>query len=207
MLAQGPVAVLLRFLRQQRDGGERGRAEVRAPVRRCGQRGPGHEKLLCFSGAFHGRTLGLAFLHPVAEIPGPLPAASARRGGGPVQRRAGAAGDPHERVCGRDRRGDPGRRRPRRMTPEFAQALNEACRKASAILIVDEVQTGITRTGDFFASEGVGLVPGHRSPWQSRWPAACPFPPCSSPQRSTTSSTRAITERHSAAARSPRRWR
>jgi acetylornithine/N-succinyldiaminopimelate aminotransferase len=45
------------------------------------------------------------------------------------------------------------------MTPEFAQALNEACRKTNAILIVDEVQTGIARTGTFYASEGVGLEP------------------------------------------------
>ena len=45
------------------------------------------------------------------------------------------------------------------MTPEFARALNEACRKSAAILIADEVQTGCARTGTFYASEGVGLEP------------------------------------------------
>ncbi len=45
------------------------------------------------------------------------------------------------------------------MTPEFAQALNEACRKTGAILIADEVQTGMARTGTFYGSEGVGLEP------------------------------------------------
>jgi acetylornithine/N-succinyldiaminopimelate aminotransferase len=45
------------------------------------------------------------------------------------------------------------------MTPEFARVLNELCRKTNAVLIVDEVQTGITRTGTFYASEGVGLEP------------------------------------------------
>ena len=45
------------------------------------------------------------------------------------------------------------------MTPEFAQALNTLCRKTNAMLIVDEVQTGITRTGTFYGSEGVGLEP------------------------------------------------
>jgi len=45
------------------------------------------------------------------------------------------------------------------MTPEFAEALNEECRRAGAILIADEVQTGMSRTGTFFGSEGVGLVP------------------------------------------------
>ena len=33
------------------------------------------------------------------------------------------------------------------MTPEFAQALNEACARTGAILIADEVQTGMARTG------------------------------------------------------------
>jgi acetylornithine/N-succinyldiaminopimelate aminotransferase len=37
--------------------------------------------------------------------------------------------------------------------------LNHICKKTDAILIVDEVQTGITRTGTFYASEGVGLEP------------------------------------------------
>jgi acetylornithine/N-succinyldiaminopimelate aminotransferase len=45
------------------------------------------------------------------------------------------------------------------MAPEFAQALNQACRKTGAILIADEVQTGMARTGAFYASEDVGLEP------------------------------------------------
>ena len=45
------------------------------------------------------------------------------------------------------------------MTPEFARALNETCARTGAILIADEVQTGLARTGTFYASEGVGLQP------------------------------------------------
>ena len=45
------------------------------------------------------------------------------------------------------------------MTPDFAKALNESCRKTGAILIADEVQTGMGRTGTFFGSEGAGLLP------------------------------------------------
>ncbi len=45
------------------------------------------------------------------------------------------------------------------MTRPFAQALNEACARSNAILIADEVQTGLARTGTFYASEGVGLQP------------------------------------------------
>jgi acetylornithine/N-succinyldiaminopimelate aminotransferase len=45
------------------------------------------------------------------------------------------------------------------MEPEFAAALNRLCRQYDVILIADEVQTGLGRTGEFFASTGVGLEP------------------------------------------------
>jgi acetylornithine/N-succinyldiaminopimelate aminotransferase len=45
------------------------------------------------------------------------------------------------------------------MTKEFAQALNNLCRKHDIILIADEVQTGLGRTGTLFASQWVGLEP------------------------------------------------
>ena len=45
------------------------------------------------------------------------------------------------------------------MSPEFAGALNRLCRRHDVILIADEVQTGLGRTGEFFASSGVGLEP------------------------------------------------
>ena len=45
------------------------------------------------------------------------------------------------------------------MSPEFAAALNRLCRKHDVILIADEVQTGLSRTGSFYASSGIGLEP------------------------------------------------
>jgi len=45
------------------------------------------------------------------------------------------------------------------MTREFATALNRLCRQHDVILIADEVQTGLSRTGSFYASTGVGLEP------------------------------------------------
>lgn len=45
------------------------------------------------------------------------------------------------------------------MTQEFARSLNSLCRKFDVILIADEVQTGIGRTGTLFASQWVGLEP------------------------------------------------
>jgi acetylornithine/N-succinyldiaminopimelate aminotransferase len=45
------------------------------------------------------------------------------------------------------------------MTPAFAAALNRLCRLYDIILIADEVQTGLGRTGALFASAAVGLEP------------------------------------------------
>jgi acetylornithine/N-succinyldiaminopimelate aminotransferase len=45
------------------------------------------------------------------------------------------------------------------MTREFAAALNRLCRKYDVILIADEVQTGLSRTGSFYACSGIELDP------------------------------------------------
>lgn len=47
----------------------------------------------------------------------------------------------------------------RLMTDEFAQGLKEICAKFGCLLIIDEVQTGIGRTGRAFAYEHLGLEP------------------------------------------------
>jgi acetylornithine/N-succinyldiaminopimelate aminotransferase len=45
------------------------------------------------------------------------------------------------------------------MSPEFARDLNRLCRAHDVILIADEVQTGLGRTGALFASRALGLEP------------------------------------------------
>ena len=45
------------------------------------------------------------------------------------------------------------------VTEEFAQAINEICENSDVLLIVDEVQTGIGRTGTRFAFEQTSLKP------------------------------------------------
>jgi acetylornithine/N-succinyldiaminopimelate aminotransferase len=45
------------------------------------------------------------------------------------------------------------------MTAEFARELNGLCRAHDVVLIADEVQTGLSRTGTLYASQGVGLEP------------------------------------------------
>ncbi len=45
------------------------------------------------------------------------------------------------------------------MTDEFAAFLQEECTKRDILLICDEIQTGVARTGTLFAFEGLGLNP------------------------------------------------
>ena len=122
-------------------------------------RGAGHEKILCFSGAFHGRTLGALSCTPSPKYQDPYKPLLPGVVVAPYNDAEGlrkVLTDEFAGVIVEVIQGEGGLAS---MTPAFAQALNEACRKTGAQLIVDEVQTGITRTGTFFASEGVGLQP------------------------------------------------
>ncbi len=47
----------------------------------------------------------------------------------------------------------------RPLTPAFAAAINEACAKTGALLIADEVQSGLGRTGEPFYFSTLGLKP------------------------------------------------
>jgi acetylornithine/succinyldiaminopimelate/putrescine aminotransferase len=52
--------------------------------------------------------------------------------------------------------GDAGVRIPSR---EFMKALRDRCTKVGALLILDEIQTGVGRTGTLYAFEQFGIVP------------------------------------------------
>ncbi len=123
------------------------------------RRGPGHAKLLCFENAFHGRTLGALSVTPNAHYQEPfqpllegvtvLPFNDAKA----LERNLSSefAGVIVEVI-----QGEGGLRV---MTEAFARALNEACARYDVILIADEVQTGLARTGYPYASSMVGLTP------------------------------------------------
>ncbi len=123
------------------------------------KRGPGHAKLLCFVDAFHGRTLGALSVTPNAHYQEPFQ---------PLLE--GVTVLPFNDVAALERTLSPefagviveviqGEGGLRVMTSEFARALNEACAKHDVILIADEVQTGLGRTGYPYASAMVGLKP------------------------------------------------
>ena len=158
MLAKGPWKFSSVFFGNS--GTEANEAALKyARLHAIRTKGPGHEKLLCFTGAFHGRTLGSLSCTPTAKYQDPylplLPGVVVAPYND-VQALRATLTEQFAGVIVEVIQGEGGLAC---MTPEFAQALNELCRKTNAVLIVDEVQTGITRTGTFYASEGVGLEP------------------------------------------------
>ena len=122
-------------------------------------RGPGHDRLLCFDNGFHGRTLGALSCTPSAKYQEPfqplLPGVSVAPYND-VDALEQALDTHVAGVIVEVLQGEGGMRT---MTPEFARALNERCRKTGSILIADEVQTGMGRTGFFYGSEAVELEP------------------------------------------------
>jgi acetylornithine/N-succinyldiaminopimelate aminotransferase len=122
-------------------------------------RGEGHHRVLCFRNGFHGRTLGALSVTPTPKYQEPfaplLPGVEVL----PFNDAAGvettldstfaaAIVEPVQGEGGLDV-----------VSPKFARALNATCRKHDVVLIADEVQTGLGRTGSLYASTSVGLEP------------------------------------------------
>jgi len=122
-------------------------------------RGKGHERFLCFENAFHGRTMGALSVTPNPKYQEPF---------APLVPGVSVSPFNDAESLGRILDGSfaavivevvQGEGGLAVMTGEFAEALNRLCRKHDVMLIADEVQTGLGRTGTFYASEGAGLKP------------------------------------------------
>lgn len=123
------------------------------------KKGPGHHKILSFSGSFHGRTMGALsatykkiYRDPVEPlVPGfeiiPFNDVSAL---GKTLDGSFAA------VLVEPIQGEGGLEQ---VSPEFAEALNTLCARHDVLLVADEVQSGLGRCGAVFASDLVGLKP------------------------------------------------
>ena len=120
---------------------------------------PERFRIITFEGAFHGRTLAtlaaggqkkyLDGFGPVVEGFDQMPfgdLAAAKRTIGPA-----TAAILIEPVMGEGG--------VRVVAPEFLRALRQLCEDNGLLLIFDEVQTGIGRTGDLFAYQHTGVVP------------------------------------------------
>ena len=158
MLATGPYHFASVFFGNS--GTEANEAALKyARLHSLRTKGAGHDRLLCFENGFHGRTLGALSCTPSQKYQEPfqplLPGVTVS----PYNDVKALEQALDERVAGVIVEVIQGEGGLRSMTAEFAQALNEGCRKAGAILIADEVQTGLCRTGTFYGSQGVGLEP------------------------------------------------
>jgi acetylornithine/N-succinyldiaminopimelate aminotransferase len=117
------------------------------------------EKIISFEGAFHGRTPGsvaAAGLPKYRENISPLLPGHAQAPFDDIDMLARMIGHGTAAVILEPIQSMGGVRMGR---PEFYKALREMCDAAGAMLIYDEVQTGMGRTGEFFFAGRDGVVP------------------------------------------------
>jgi acetylornithine/N-succinyldiaminopimelate aminotransferase len=121
-------------------------------------KGEGHHKFMSFTGAFHGRTFGslsLTFTEKYQKPYSPLV--------------PGCEVAPYNDIKALTRldrtfaavlieplQGEGGLEK---LSPGFARALQETCRRHDILIIADEIQAGYGRTGTFFSWQQLGLVP------------------------------------------------
>jgi acetylornithine/N-succinyldiaminopimelate aminotransferase len=119
----------------------------------------GRTKLVAAHGAFHGRTMGSLALtgQPTKQAPfAPLPGDVTFVPYGDTDALAAAVGDDTAAVFLEPIMGEGGVVVP----PEgYLAAAREITSRHGALLVLDEVQTGIGRTGTFFAHQHDGITP------------------------------------------------
>ncbi|RKR19722.1 acetylornithine transaminase [Arthrobacter oryzae] len=116
-------------------------------------------KIIALEGAFHGRTMGAlaltakeAYRAPFAPLPGGV----VHIPFGDIEALRAAVDSTTAAVFLEPIQGEAG---VRPLPPGYLKAAREATSAAGALLILDEVQTGIGRTGKWLASEDAGIVP------------------------------------------------
>jgi acetylornithine/N-succinyldiaminopimelate aminotransferase len=138
-------------------GTEANEAAIKLARRHGGERGA-HE-IVSLVGSFHGRTLGslAATGQPKYQAPfAPLPPGFRHVAPNDVEALDEAITDATCAVLLEPIMGEGGIHP---LSGEFLLAARAACDRVGALLILDEVQTGMGRTGTFFAFESTPIVP------------------------------------------------
>jgi acetylornithine/N-succinyldiaminopimelate aminotransferase len=124
------------------------------------RKGQGHKtKVVSATHSFHGRTLGALTATAKPEIQegfGPLPTGFAYAEFGDIEALRAAVDENTAAVLLEPVQGEGGIYA---LTPEYMQAARAICDQAGALLILDEIQAGLGRTGHFFAYQGLGVKP------------------------------------------------
>lgn len=125
---------------------------------RC-KRGDGHHRLLAFSGGFHGRTMGSLSLtaNPRYRLPfGPLIPGAKILPLNDEEALQNTLNESFAAVIIEPIQGEGGLHKPDKT---FVRTLNSLCRKYDVLLIADEIQSGLGRCGELYASSILGLEP------------------------------------------------
>jgi acetylornithine aminotransferase len=140
-------------------GTEANEAAFKLARRNTGAGDTKRTKIIALEGAFHGRTMGALALtaKEAYRTPfEPLPGGVVHIPFGDIGALEAAVDDTVAAVFLEPIQGEAG---VRPLPPGYLKAAREATTKAGALLILDEVQTGIGRTGKWLASEDAGIVP------------------------------------------------
>ncbi|NOJ61293.1 acetylornithine transaminase [Arthrobacter sp. 260] len=120
---------------------------------------PARTRILALDGAFHGRTMGALALtakQAYREPFEPLPGGVEHLPFGSIDALVNAVDESVAAVVIEPIQGEAG---VRPLPPGYLQAAREVTTRAGALLILDEVQTGVGRTGSWFAHQPSGVVP------------------------------------------------
>ncbi|NOZ71489.1 MAG: aspartate aminotransferase family protein [Chloroflexi bacterium] len=121
--------------------------------------GEGKSDIISFTGAFHGRTMGALAATPRPKYQDPfrplMPGVRLAEFNNPDS--LAATIDDH--VCAVIVEPVQGEGGIHPATPEFMTALRDLTHRHNALLILDEVQCGVGRTGTFWAHEPYGILP------------------------------------------------
>ncbi|TLM82276.1 acetylornithine transaminase [Pseudarthrobacter sp. NamE5] len=140
-------------------GTEANEAAFKLARRNSGGGAAKRTKIIALEGAFHGRTMGALALTAKEAYRAPfepLPGGVVHIPFGDVEALNAAVDDTVAAVFLEPIQGEAG---VRPLPPGYLRAARELTSKAGALLILDEVQTGIGRTGKWLASEDAGITP------------------------------------------------
>jgi acetylornithine/N-succinyldiaminopimelate aminotransferase len=155
-LSQAPAGSKVFFANS---GTEAVEAAFKLARRNGGSEAAPRTKIIALDGAFHGRTMGAlaltskeAYRAPFAPLPGGV----VHIPFGDIEALRAAIDNTTAAVFLEPIQGEAG---VRPLPAGYLRAAREATSAAGALLILDEVQTGVGRTGKWLASEDAGIVP------------------------------------------------
>jgi predicted acetylornithine/succinylornithine family transaminase len=140
-------------------GAEANECAIKLVRKRAHERGIERPEIVVLDHAFHGRTLGALTATPRLareDLFGPLPEGFVtvpRDDPGALTRAVGTA---TAAVMVEPIQGESGIHP---IGPDLLAAAREACDRSGALLVFDEIQTGMGRTGELWAYQGLGVRP------------------------------------------------